>query len=153
MPTVREYEEILQSDPAHSEAFLGLRKAYRESNQFDKLVILYECRAQAIDDPAKAAELFYLAAEVRLDHLGDPSGAEADLAHAVDKDATHLKATKRLKDIYREQGRIADYMTMLEMEAVAVARTKDPARIGELSTEMGQLSTQILSRIEKALAS
>jgi len=62
MPTVREYEQILQSDPAHSEAFLGLRKAYRESNQFDKLVMLYEARAQAIDDPAKAAELFYLAA-------------------------------------------------------------------------------------------
>ena len=48
-----------------------------------------------------AAELFYLAAEVRLDHLDDVSGAEADLAHAVARDPTHLKATKRLKDIRR----------------------------------------------------
>jgi tetratricopeptide (TPR) repeat protein len=153
MPTVREYEQTLQSDPAHSEAFLGLRKAYRESNQFDKLVILYETRAQAIDDPAKAAELFYLAAEVRIDHLGDESGAEADLAHAVDRDPTHLKATKRLKDVYRAGGRTAEYMTMLEMEAAAVARTKDPARIAELQTEMAQIESQVLSRLEKAMAS
>jgi tetratricopeptide (TPR) repeat protein len=153
MPTVREYEQILQSDPAHSEAFLGLRKAYRESNQFDKLVMLYEARAQAIDDPAKAAELFYLAAEVRVDHLGDESGAEADLAHAVDRDPTHLKATKRLKDIYRAGGRTGEYMTMLEMEAAAVARTKDPARISELQTEMAQIESQVLSRLEKAMAS
>ena len=153
MPTVREYEQTLQSDPAHSEAFLGLRKAYRESNQFDKLVMLYEARAQAIDDPAKAAELFYLAAEVRIDHLGDESGAEADLAHAVDRDPTHLKATKRLKDIYRAGGRTGEYMTMLEMEAAAVARTKDPARIAELQTEMAQIESQVLSRLEKAMAS
>ena len=39
-------------------AFLGLRKAYREAGKFDKLVTLYEGRAQAIDDPPKAAELF-----------------------------------------------------------------------------------------------
>src|SRR4051794_5624288 len=153
MPTVREYEQILQSDPAHSEAFLGLQKAYRESNQFDKLVILYETRAQGIDDAAKAAELFYLAAEVRIDHLGDETGAEADLAHAVDRDPTHLKATKRLKDIYRAGGRTGEYMTMLEMEAAAVARTKDPARIAELQTEMTQLESQVLSRLEKAAAS
>src|SRR4051794_13181964 len=153
MPTVREYEQILQSDPAHSEAFLGLQKAYRESNQFDKLVILYETRAQGIDDAAKAAELFYLAAEVRIDHLADESGAEADLAHAVDRDPTHLKATKRLKDIYRGAGRTSEYMTMLEMEAAAVARTKDPARIAELQTEMGQLSPQPLANIERLLSS
>src|SRR5919197_807764 len=94
--TVREYEPILQKEPAHADAFLALRKAYRESGKLDKLVTLYECRAQAIDDAAKAAELFYLA---------------------------------------------------------AVARTKDPARIAELSGEMGLLSTHMLARIERALAS
>src|SRR3954463_8941646 len=152
MPTVREYEQILQSDPAHSEAFLGLRKAYRESNQFDRLVVLYETRAQAIDDAAKAAELFYLAAEVRIDHLGDETGAEADLAHAADRDPTHLKATKRLKDVYRAGGRAAEYMTMLEMEAAAVARTKDPARIAELQTEKAQIESQVRSRLERPMA-
>jgi len=38
----------------------------------------------------------------------------------VSRDASHRKAAKRLKDIYREQGRTDEYLTMLEMEAAAV---------------------------------
>ena len=114
MPSEREYEQALQLEPGHNEAFLFLRRAYREAGRFDKLVTLYETRAQAIPDQAKAAELFYLAAEVRVDHLSDVAGAEADLAHAVSRDATHRKAVKRLKNIYREQGRAAEYLNMLK---------------------------------------
>src|SRR5262245_36019911 len=145
--TVREYEQVLQKDPADTDAFLALRRAYREAGKFEKLVTLYECRAQALDDRPKSAELFYLAGEVRLDHLGDPAGAEVDLAHAVDRDPGHLKATKRLKDIYRENGRTAEYMTMLEMEAAAAVNTKDPARVAELQAEMGQLYNTHFVRI------
>jgi tetratricopeptide (TPR) repeat protein len=142
MPSEREYEQVLQKEPANGDAFVALRKAYRESNRFDKLVTLYETRAQAIDDQAKAAELFYLAAEVRLDHLSDTAGAEADLAHAVSRDASHRKAAKRLKDIYREQGRTDEYLTMLEMEAAAVMRVQDAARIEEIKTETEQAAGQ-----------
>lgn len=151
MPTLREYEQALQRDPAQTEAFLALRKAYRETGKLDKLVTLYECRGQAIEDKAKAADLFYLAAEVRIDHLNDAAGAAVDLAHAVDKNPGHLKATKRLKDIFRTQGRTSEYMTMLEMEAVAATRSKDAALAAGLATEMGHMQTQHLARIERAL--
>ena len=152
MPSEREYEQVLQAEPANSDAFVALRKAYRESGRFDKLVTLYETRAQAIEDQTKAAELFYLAAEVRLDHLSDTSGAEADLAHAVSRDAGHRKAAKRLKDIYREQGRTDEYLTMLEMEAAAVARAKDLPRVIELKTEAEQASGPEIQRIARAVA-
>ena len=151
MPTVREYETALQRNPADTEAFVALRKAYRQAQKHDKLVTLYETRAQAIEDGPKAAELFYLAAELRIDQLGDAEGAEVDLANAVDRDASHIRAAARLKDIYREQGRTADYMTMLEMEAAAVARTRDPARIAELQSEMGQLFVNHFARLEKSV--
>ena len=78
MPTVREYEAALQRNPADAEAFVALRKAFRQAEAHDKLVTLYETRAQAIDDGPKAGELFYLAAELRLDQLGDAVGAEAE---------------------------------------------------------------------------
>jgi tetratricopeptide (TPR) repeat protein len=152
MPSEREYEQVLQKEPANGDAFVALRKAYRESNRFDKLVTLYETRAQAIDDQAKAAELFYLAAEVRLDHLSDTAGAEADLAHAVSRDASHRKAAKRLKDIYREQGRTDEYLTMLEMEAAAVMRVQDAARIEEIRTEAEQAAGQEIQRIARAVS-
>jgi tetratricopeptide (TPR) repeat protein len=152
MPSEREYEQVLQKEPANGDAFVALRKAYRESGRFDRLVTLYETRAQAIEDQAKAAELFYLAAEVRLDHLSDTSGAEADLAHAVSRDASHRKAAKRLKDIYREQGRTDEYLTMLEMEAVAVMRAKDSARIEELKTEAEQAAGPEIQRIARAVS-
>jgi hypothetical protein len=48
MPSEREYEQALQHEPGHNEAFLFLRRSYRESGRFDKLVTLYETRAQAI---------------------------------------------------------------------------------------------------------
>ncbi len=151
MPTVREYEAALQRNPADTEAFVALRKAYRQAQKHDRLVTLYETRAQGIEDNAKAGELFYLAAELRLDQLGDAEGAEADLVNAVDRDPGHIRAAARLKDIYREQGRTADYMTMLEMEAAAVARTRDPARIAELEAEMGQLFLNHFAKLERAV--
>jgi tetratricopeptide (TPR) repeat protein len=151
MPTVREYEAALQRNPADTEAFVSLRKAYRQAQKHDKLVTLYETRAQAIEDHAKAGELFYLAAELRIDQLGDAEGAEADLVNAVDRDPTHIRAAARLKDIYREQGRTADYMTMLEMEAAAVARTREPARLAELEAEMGQLFLNHFAKLERAV--
>jgi tetratricopeptide (TPR) repeat protein len=151
MPTVREYEAALQRNPADTEAFVALRKTYRQAGKHDRLVTLYETRAQAIEDNGKAGELFYLAAELRLDQLGDAEGAEADLVNAVDRDPGHIRAAARLKDIYREQGRTADYMTMLEMEAAAVARTRDPARIAELEAEMGQLFLNHFAKLERAV--
>src|SRR5260221_94630 len=151
MPTVREYEAALRRNPADTEAFVALRKAFRQAEAHDKLVTLYETRAQAIDDGPKAGELFYLAAELRLDQLGGAVGAEADLANAVDRDPGHIRAATRLKDIYREQGRMADYMTMLEMEAAAVARTRDPARIAELQSEMSQLFVNHFGKLERII--
>ena len=151
MPTVREYEAAMERNASDTEAFVALRKAYRQAQKHDRLVTLYEARAQAIEDNAKAGELFYLAAELRIDQLGDAEGAEADLVNAVDRDPTHIRAAARLKDIYREQGRTADYMTMLEMEAAAVARTRDPARIAELEAEMSQLFLNHFARLERAV--
>jgi tetratricopeptide (TPR) repeat protein len=152
MPSEREYEQALQHEPGHNEAFLFLRRSYRESGRFDKLVTLYETRAQAIQDKTKAAELFYLAAEVRVDHLSDISGAEADLAHAVSCDATHRKAVKRLKDIYREQGRSAEYLNMLEVEAAALGHAKDTSRTIELHAEIERAYGQQIAHIEHALS-
>ncbi len=151
MPTAREYESALERNPADTEAFVALRKAYRQAKEHDKLITLYETRAQAIDDGNKAAELFYLAAELRLDQLSDTAGAEADLANAVHRNSGHIRAAARLKDLYREQGRTTQYMEMLEMEAAAVARTRDPARIAELQAEMGQLFVNHFARIERTI--
>ena len=48
MPTVREYEAALQRNPADTEAFVALRKTYRQAQKHDRLVVLYETRAPAI---------------------------------------------------------------------------------------------------------
>ena len=151
MQTAREYESALERNPVDTEAFVALRKAYRQAKEHSKLITLYEKRAQAIDDGSKAAELFYLAAELRLDQLNDTEGAEADLANAVHRDPGHIRAAARLKDLYREQGRAPQYMEMLELEAAAVARTRDSTRIAELQAEMGQLFANHFARIERTL--
>ena len=70
------------------------------------------------------------AAEARAAAL-EAKQAEREAREAAATEAAQTATlTQRLKDIYREQGRTPDYMAMLEMEAAAVARTHDPARIG-----------------------
>ena len=49
MATARDYEAALERNPADTEAFVALRKAYRQAKEHDKLITLYETRAQAID--------------------------------------------------------------------------------------------------------
>jgi tetratricopeptide (TPR) repeat protein len=151
MSTLREFEQALERDPTLDEPFLALRKAYREGSVWDKLITLYEMRAQALPDPVKASDLFYLAAEVRLDHMDDAEGAEADLAHALDRSPENIKAAARLKLIYRQAGRHSEYMAVLELEAAAVASTREPARIAELETELAQFCRDGLGRLEKAV--
>lgn len=149
MPTLREYELALQRDPAADEPFRALRQGYREAAKFDKLVTLYEARAQALDDGPKASELFYLAAEVRVDQLADQEGAEADLMHAVDRDPDNLKAVDRLKLMFREPGRLSDLLTVLEIEAGAATRVRDANRISALQAELSRLEAQQLARLER----
>ena len=144
--TLREYEQALQTDPTLTEPFLALRKAYGESKTWDKLITLYELRAQALDEGPKASELFYLAGEIRLDHMDDPEGAEADLAHAIDRDPENLKAAQRLKHLYRQQARLSEYMAMLEVEAAALARSRDATRIADLDRELGQFCKESLGQ-------
>ena len=55
MPIVREYELALERNPADTEAFVALRKTYRHAKEHDKLITLYETRAQAIEPTAPEA--------------------------------------------------------------------------------------------------
>ncbi|MCG5055911.1 MAG: tetratricopeptide repeat protein [Myxococcales bacterium] len=151
MPTVREFEQAFQDDPSLQPAFLALRKAYREKQRFDKLVSLYESRAQVLADEDEAAELYYLAAEARLEHLADAQGAETVLQYALERKRSHVKAAERLKLLYRDQGRTSEYLTMLEMTAAAVVETGDAQRRATLDAEMSQLFARHIERLERAL--
>jgi golgin subfamily B member 1 len=134
---LREYEQALEGDPTLDEPFLFLRKAYTDARQWDKIVTLYELRAQSLTDGPKASELFYLAAQVRMEHLSDEEGAEADLAHALDRDPDNRAAAQVLKAMYRQAGRLVEYMQVFEMEASALARHPDSDRRLALSIELG----------------
>jgi golgin subfamily B member 1 len=152
MPTLREYESAFESNPDDTQAFLALRKVYRERRKFDNLVTLYETRAQSLTEDAKSADLFYLAAEVRIDHLADSAGAEIDLRHALDRYPAHVKAAERLKLMFRDQGRARDYMTMMEIEAGAVVQSQDNQRRALLQQELAQLFSTTIAPMERAVA-
>ena len=152
MPTLREYESAFESNPDDTQAFLALRKVYRERRKFDSLVTLYETRAQSLSEDAKSADLFYLAAEVRIDHLEDLAGAEIDLRHALDRYPAHVKAAERLKLMFRDQGRARDYMTMMEIEAGAVVQSQDTQRRTLLQQELAQLFSTTIAPMERAVA-
>lgn len=150
MPTVREFELAFQEDPTHQQAFLSLRKAYGDKQRFDKLVTLYESRAQSAESDQEAADLYEQAAGLRIDHLDDPTNAETVLQYALQRMPGHVLASDRLRGIYRVQGRITDYLTMLEVAAGQIVESADAARLAALNAELVELDARYLAPLEQA---
>ncbi|MDX2020518.1 MAG: hypothetical protein SF187_09770 [Deltaproteobacteria bacterium] len=149
MPTVREFEQAFADDPTHQQAFLSLRKAYGEKQRFDKLVTLYESRAQATTSDEEAADLYHQAAELRIDQLADAANAETVLQYALQRLPGHPKASDRLRALYREQERMSDYLTMLEVTAGQVVESGQPDRRAALNAELGQLDHRYIQPLEQ----
>jgi len=151
MPTVREFEQAFQEDPTHQQAFLSLRKAYGEKQRFDKLVTLYESRAQSAESDEEAADLYQQAAVLRIEQLGDSNNAEIVLQYALQRLPGHVLASDTLRSLYREQGRVSDYLTMLEVTAGQVVESNDAARLASLNAELTQLDIRYISPLLDAL--
>ena len=150
MPTVREFEQAFQEDPTHQQAFLSLRKAYGEKQRFDKLVTLYESRAQSATSDAEAADLYQQAAALRIEQLDDAANAETVLQYALQRLPGHAKASDGLKALYRDQGRTTDYLTMLEVSAGQVVESGDAERRAALNAELVDLDALYIRPMEVA---
>jgi golgin subfamily B member 1 len=152
MPTVREFEQAFQEDPTHEQAFLSLRKAYGEKQRFDKLVTLYESRAQAATSDEEAADLYLQAAVLRIEQLADSDNAEIVLQYALQRLPGHAQSSDRLRSLYREQGRMSDYLTMLEVAAGQVVESNDATRLAALNAELAQVDSRFISPLDQALS-
>lgn len=147
-----ELRQIFEKDQSHVDAFIGLRRIYQQEQRFDALAELYELRGAALTEPAKAAELFARAADLRLDKMGDEDGGARALMLAVRADSAQRRPVERLRKLLLEHSRWTEYLELLGI--LTESRASDPAQaraVARLHLEMGTLYEEHFNRTDKAM--
>jgi len=129
MPSEREYEQVLQKEPANGDAFVALRKAYRESGRFDRLVTLYETRAQA--STTKPKRLSYsTCGRGPLDHLRRHLGEPRPTCACCQPRCQPSQGSQASERCLPRTGRRTDeYLPRWRWSGGGWPRAKDSARI------------------------
>lgn len=79
-----QWRKALEADPGNSKAFAALESRYRETGDWEALLVIYETDAAFASDPTHKAERFAAMAEIRREHMNDAAGAAAELRRAVE---------------------------------------------------------------------
>jgi len=78
------YRQVLARDPQNAIAIHALRRLYNEAQDWAPLVELVLAEASASDEPAAASELYYRAARLLKEQLGDDERALQALQRALE---------------------------------------------------------------------
>lgn len=136
----RELTEF-RGDPGDDKAFLRLRKAFRDRQDWRALATLLGLHAAAIaSDPvrgAKAIDLWVQSHELWLDRVKDRKHAAHALARAVIARPADAKNVDRLRKLYEEMGSYAELVTLLRWQLGTVG--EDSVRAAALHLELAQL--------------
>lgn len=79
-----QFRRCLELDPGNMKAFAALESWYRDSNDWEQLLVIYETDAAFATDTSHKAARYSAMAEIRREQLGDAAGAAADLKRAMD---------------------------------------------------------------------
>ncbi len=155
MDEADKYRDILERDPADTQAFVGLCGLVEREGDFEYLAQLYEYRAQVIKDNKEISDLLFRAGEYYLDKVDDLTrGVEALLA-GFEQDPTHGGIGDRLDSIYRDAGDWEAAVHILERRVEAIeAADKSGTRVvirSDLHQQTGEIYDKALNDKETAL--
>ncbi len=95
---------VLDTDPAHTDAFLRLKLLYEETGQDVELVELYHGRLAVETEPEMRVALHQGMSDLYRNFFDDREGARRHLKSALEIDADNLRAVGDLSDIAWEMG-------------------------------------------------
>ncbi|MFA5625305.1 MAG: tetratricopeptide repeat protein [Bradymonadales bacterium] len=133
--------QTVKAKPLHIEALLGLAETYLQMQQ--PLLSLYHLQQALIVTPDKTdtrGEILYTMGKVWSDSLEDPKEAGIYYEAALDNGATQADLIERCLEIYRQVGRYAE---ALELVDKLTQTTSDPKILASLWCTRGELTEQI----------
>ncbi len=136
------FEQVLEIDPNHEGALIGLERCYSKLRQWLDLVNTYERHISATLDRNTKVELYARIAEVFATEVDDTDRAIDAYRNIVDLDEANIGALDALAKLHEKQGNASDaidYMTRVaELTADGGQRVEMFYRIGRaLDTQVG----------------
>ena len=122
------WEEIMTLEGAHMGVFSSLGRLYARTESWAKLVDLNEREMVCMDDKEELAGMHVRNATLRLKHLQDPEGAEADFRAALMLIPTYLPALEGLGSMLVHAQRWDDLIRMSTAEFAALSDTREQVR-------------------------
>ncbi|MDB4961753.1 MAG: repeat-containing protein [Myxococcales bacterium] len=139
------WRDLLTDQPTDAGALNALERLYQQSESWRELIdILHRKLDHA--SPPEARQLLARIAEIHEVMLEEPDEAIAAHLDILDRDANDATALRELARLYREAGRHADLLEVLERQAGL-----DPSARISLFVEIAQLLTGPLARPIEAL--
>ena len=115
------HERVLVLEPTNAASFEALDRVYRASNQWPRVVALYEAAAAATSDPRRRRALRLELAEIYQSRTNDPGKAALTLRDVLDEPEpvpiVRFDKLVSLARAYSDAGKWTDYVATLEEQA------------------------------------
>ena len=129
-------EQVLEIDPSHVNALIGLARIYRQMQKWDQLIDTYERHVSATPDRGERVRIYKALGDTYAKDLGDPDraiDAHLNVLSIDDSDSESLDALTRLYE-KRE-----DYGSALDMMEQLVRQIQEPQKQVDLLFRMGRI--------------
>lgn len=140
-------KRILSIDRWNLSAIKGLEKLYRVSEDWEKLIEVYEQHIRAVDDLEQMAELYFEIGSIYENHQGETERAVTYYQRVLDADPTFQGALSALGRLYEAAGNWPKCIEMMEREAQVA---NEPELLVEVYFRIGKLYEERLVQIDRA---
>jgi hypothetical protein len=130
------FRGVVEAAPGEIIGWEGLRAAAETLERRDVLAEASAALGDAVDDPARGAELWEQAASILFDELGDKQRGEFALTRSVERDVRRFAPFDRLFRIVRER---KDNPRLLELITRRLDVAEDPQEIVKLFWERARV--------------
>lgn len=120
---------VLSREPLNPRSLAALRRRYRDSHQWEKLIRLLESEAGQLADATEKADRLAEIAALYDQELGDKSRKIEYLEKAQELDPTHLESLRQLKQHYLKHLQVAEAIVLVEREEKLLGDDAERARL------------------------
>lgn len=128
--TIEALERLCAHDDLRTPTFELLEPHYVETNQWAKLIRLYELRLETLDDRFERSALYREMGRIEAEEVGDSARAFEFWQHSLREDPHEGEIQERLEMLAIQKGRLDELVALYEE---IVAALDDPARSLELA--------------------
>ncbi len=142
------FKAVIEAEPENHESLECLEQIYRQLNQPQNLLAIFEKRAEHTYEEDLRKRLLFQCADLALNVLHDQARGIEFLQKILELDDTDAEALDALDDLFVSSERWLDLLAILQRKA---DMAMDPAHITQLRIRIGHLAKNHLDDIDLAI--